>query len=250
MAKKLKKDTDIHHSKMVKTIFIVVSIAIVCFLVVIVKYTSFKSEPRAAGRISVLTTSKLAQFERQLKQRANYQDAQSKCVSKFSSKGYFSNYFSGSYDSSKIYPKIGLNLTSSCLPGSSYFATAWDPKLVSADRWLSWNKQLFPDDWRIFTKCCVYDSYFSELGDKYCSSHNYNVVSGTINPNARYMVLNVNNKPTNTILLDLQCKKTCPAGKNQVYEYYDPITKTTGKNLSCDWSPNPFVFTKGKCCTK
>ncbi len=50
MAKRSRRDIDIHHPNMVKTIFILTSLAIVAFLVLVVKYTSFKSEPKAAGQ--------------------------------------------------------------------------------------------------------------------------------------------------------------------------------------------------------
>ncbi len=48
MAKRSRRNVDIHHPNMVKTIFVLTSLAIVGFLVLIVKTTSFKSEPQAA----------------------------------------------------------------------------------------------------------------------------------------------------------------------------------------------------------
>lgn len=57
MAKRLNKGIDIHHPNMVKTVFILVSIAVVCFLVIVVKYTSFKSEPRASENKIIAETT-------------------------------------------------------------------------------------------------------------------------------------------------------------------------------------------------
>ncbi|MBI5126921.1 hypothetical protein HZA76_00495 [Candidatus Roizmanbacteria bacterium] len=48
MAKRSSRNLDIHHPKMVKTVFILTSLAILAFLALIVKTTSFKSEPKAS----------------------------------------------------------------------------------------------------------------------------------------------------------------------------------------------------------
>ncbi len=50
MAKRHTKGIDIHHPNMVKTVFIMTSLGILALLILIVKYTSFKSEPEAAVR--------------------------------------------------------------------------------------------------------------------------------------------------------------------------------------------------------
>lgn len=48
---------DIHHPKMVKTVFILTSLAILAFLALIVKTTSFKSEPKAAEAAMVFSSN-------------------------------------------------------------------------------------------------------------------------------------------------------------------------------------------------
>lgn len=141
MAKK--KGIDIHHPNMIKTVFIMTSLAILAFLALIVKTTSFKSEPKAAQR-TLSRASLIKKF---------YEVTAAQCATKY-------KYSSGSYFTL-------VNEDRSCPSHTFNVGRLWND--IKQWQWYgNWKDLNFLTN--KYLKCCVNMAGYISESDQYCSS--------------------------------------------------------------------------------
>lgn len=211
--------------------YLIISLAVLILVVTFLSTSKVGKDSEASTYLSLVKTY---QYKMQLKQKNNYEWADRNCFNEFADKGYFSDYFSGGYDQSKIFPAIGIS-SSACGSTASSFAPAFDPR-----------GSLY-DDWRLFTQCCVDKQYFYDLGKKYCTANNRIVIDGISGNGAA--VYDVKGNKFNISSLSLTCESKCPAGEVAVDSFYNSDkSKLIGTTLVCNY--NPGWFGNGKCCTR
>src|SRR3989344_2649348 len=106
MAKKVKKiSRPVKQKFNLGLFYLIFSLIVLILIAVFVNTSKISKEPKATSNNSkLLSTIKIVKYKQQLKNKTNYRLAQLSCLNKFSDKKYFSNYFVGAYDTTKIVP--------------------------------------------------------------------------------------------------------------------------------------------------
>jgi hypothetical protein len=235
MAKKSRKNFDIHHPDMVKMVFILVSLAIVAFLVLVVKYTSFKSEPKAAPPKTL--PKNIGQKPKALASVVLNTLIKRACIKKFNQNSY---YTVGELD---VFgypnPDITYQNSGDCKNGVTYYKG-----MVSVGQFYTgWKKYWYGLWYDTAVSCCSTSSDFKKKSDKYCSN---------------VQLYDSKAQPIGT--RDMKCKLNCGDTEDSEYNVaaYNYIPTKDGLNIqttkvSCEYAKmdrGVYKVVSGGCCGK
>lgn len=150
MAKRSKQGIDIHHPNMVRTVFVLTSLAILALLILIVKTTSFTSEPKAKAVKPAVVNSALLRNKNNIKSLSQLLSLSTvDCANKF-------------------------GMTANDYIATTPFIAGPSDRIKIGQVWNFSN--LFDVSW---INCYVYDSKYVAYYDNYCSSSDVYDAAGT-----------------------------------------------------------------------
>lgn len=247
----------VHHPKMVKAVFILTSLAILAFLALIVKTTSFPSMPQAAG-CSNVTSKKLTLVQKNCKPSTackitkvtmNGKLLHYKCVPKSGNTGNSSNN-AGTGGAIKP-PTAGSTPNQSCIDKYGFQKDGYYTNQPPADCSSSSTHKFFLGIARVTNKsklyapynCCITASDFQIEADQYCESLKLVDANGKEIPLKKAYKCKVLddkrcNKATDTDTKNVANKDTYKTGTNEYSECSTAQSKTSTQKL------------RGLCCMK
>lgn len=254
------KGIDIHHPNMVKTVFIMTSLAILAFLALIVKTTSFPSIPQAGGACEkVLKTKSLGEITKNCKPASSCKITKVtkkgkllhyKCTSKSENTQSNSNTAGGVGGVIKP-PTAGSTPNQSCIDKYGFQKNGYYTNEPPSDCSSSSTHKFLLGTARVTNKsklyapynCCITASDFQIEADQYCESLKLVDENGKEIPlkkayKCKVLDSNRCNKATDTDSNNVASKDTYKTGTNEYSECYTAQSKTSTQKL------------RGLCCMK